>query len=33
MKGKVRKTYSKFMFSHQKFWIIDDQQVHLSTGE
>lgn len=33
MKGKIQKTYTKFSFSHQKYWIIDDTTVHLSTGE
>jgi len=32
MKGKIQKAFSKFEFSHEKFWIIDGQEVHLSTG-
>lgn len=33
MKGMIRKTYGGFEFSHQKFWIVDNTEVHLSTGE
>ena len=33
MKGKIQKTYTNFSFSHQKYWVIDDTTVHLSTGE
>lgn len=32
MQGKIQKTYSKFSFSHQKYCIVDDTVVHLSTG-
>ena len=32
MKGNIQKAFSKFEFSHEKFWIIDGQEVHLSTG-
>ena len=28
----VRKALTKFSFSHQKYWIIDNKEVHLSTG-
>lgn len=33
MDGKIKKTYTKFSFSHQKYWIIDETSIHLSTGE
>ena len=33
MKGKIQKTYTNFSFSHQKYWIIDDTTVYLSTGK
>jgi hypothetical protein len=32
MKGRVQYAYSKFEFSHEKYWIIDSTTVHLSTG-
>lgn len=32
MKGKIRKALTKFSFAHQKYWIIDNTAVHLSTG-
>ena len=32
MQGKVQYAYSKFEFSHEKYWIIDGTTVHLSTG-
>jgi hypothetical protein len=32
MAGKVQYAYSKFEFSHEKYWIIDSTTVHLSTG-
>ena len=32
MKGHIQKAFSKFEFSHEKFWITDGQAVHLSTG-
>ena len=32
MQGKVQYAYSKFVFSHEKYWIIDGNMVHLSTG-
>ena len=32
MKGSIRKALTKFMFAHQKYWIIDNNKVHLSTG-
>ncbi|XP_003388786.2 PREDICTED: uncharacterized protein LOC100635321 [Amphimedon queenslandica] len=28
----IRKSSHSFLFSHQKYWIIDDKEVHLSTG-
>ena len=28
----IQNTYSKFSYSHQKYWIVDDTVVHLSTG-
>lgn len=28
----IRKALTKFSFAHQKYWIIDDKEVHLSTG-
>jgi phosphatidylserine/phosphatidylglycerophosphate/cardiolipin synthase-like enzyme len=30
--GMIQKSYSKFSFSHQKYWIVDGTTVHLSTG-
>ena len=32
LKGKIKKALTKFTFAHQKYWIIDGQEVHLSTG-
>ena len=32
MKGRVQYAYSKFEFSHEKYWIIDSTTIHLSTG-
>ena len=32
MEGRVQYAYSKFEFSHEKYWIIDSTTVHLSTG-
>jgi phosphatidylserine/phosphatidylglycerophosphate/cardiolipin synthase-like enzyme len=32
MKGHIQRSYSKFRFSHEKYWIIDGTIVHLSTG-
>ena len=32
MKGRIRKALTKFSFAHQKYWIIDEKSVHLSTG-
>ena len=32
MKGRIQYAYSKFEFSHEKYWVIDDTEVHLSTG-
>eukprot|EP00731_Ephydatia_muelleri_P006972 Em0003g1220a len=32
LNGHIRKTSHVFTFSHQKFWIIDNSIVHLSTG-
>lgn len=29
----IQKTPSYYEFSHQKFWIVDGKEVHLSTGE
>ena len=29
----IRKALTKFSFAHQKYWIIDTKEVHLSTGE
>ena len=29
----IRKALTKFSFAHQKYWIIDNTDVHLSTGE
>ena len=29
----VRKALTKFSFAHQKYWIIDNKEVHLSTGQ
>jgi len=29
----IRKALTKFRFAHQKYWIIDNSQVHLSTGK
>lgn len=31
-KGRIRKALTKFRFAHQKYWIIDNTTVHLSTG-
>ncbi len=33
MNDHIQKSYSKFSFSHQKYWIADDSVVHLSTGD
>ncbi len=33
MKGMIRKAYTKFSFAHQKYWIIDNKSIHLSTGK
>ena len=33
LKGSIRKALTKFRFAHQKYWIIDNKVVHLSTGE
>ena len=33
LKGQIRKSYGKLEFSHEKYWIIDGKEVHLSTGE
>ncbi len=32
MKGQIQKSYSKLEFSHEKYWIVDGTEVHLSTG-
>lgn len=32
MQGKIRKALTKFSFAHQKYWIVDGTEVHLSTG-
>lgn len=32
MKGYVRKAPSYYSYSHEKFWIVDNTTVHLSTG-
>lgn len=32
MQGMIRKALTKFSFSHQKYWIIDGETIHLSTG-
>ena len=29
----IRKALTKFSFAHQKYWIIDNKEVHLSTGQ
>ena len=29
----IRKALTKFSFAHQKYWIIDSKEVHLSTGQ
>ena len=29
----IRKALTKFSFTHQKYWIIDSKEVHLSTGQ
>ena len=29
----IRKALTKFSFAHQKYWIIDNKEVHLSTGK
>ena len=28
----IRKALTKFSFAHQKYWVIDNKEVHLSTG-
>lgn len=33
MQGLIRNALTKFSFAHQKYWIIDGNAVHLSTGE
>ena len=33
MQGNIRKALTKFSFAHQKYWIIDGTDVHLSTGK
>ena len=30
---RIQKTPSYYSFSHQKFWIVDNTTVHLSSGE
>ena len=32
MKGMIRKSFTGFEFTHEKVWIIDGKEVHLSTG-
>ena len=32
MKGLVRKAPKYYEYYHQKFWIVDNTTVHLSTG-
>ena len=32
MKGRIRKALANFSVTHQKYWIIDEKSVHLSTG-
>lgn len=29
----IRKALTKFSFAHQKYWVIDNKEVHLSTGQ